>query len=221
MKALDVYRAILRELDKHGSPTFTIKDFNHFINSAVDEYISNNYDQFDITAKDLMDLEPLYVLDAELTFTNGQASLPSDVRFPTTLVITQTLSRQEGPYAKNESVVSVAKRLRSNQRKLNNAFKTAALHYPRYVIANNKVVLSTVNYVSVSSGMFDYIKNPDTIYLADEGADYDQEENNTTIQFSDRIMKEIWKLCRRIFIENIENGNRYQSQIIEERLRKE
>ena len=220
MKALDAYRGVLRELDKFGSPTFTIKDFNYFFNSTIDEYVSNNYDEFDIKAKDLMDLEKLYIVGSSLSFSSGIADFPSAGRFPARVVIEQVLSRNEGPYAINETVTAVPKRMRSNQIGLNNAFKTPSLLYPRYIIAAGKIILYTVDFVNVSSGTLDYIKNPSTVYLADEGADYNQEVNNTTIEFPDYVTREIIKQCRRIFIDNIESP-RYQAQLAEQQLRKE
>ena len=78
--SLDAHRALLKELDKYESPTFTIGDFNYFYPSAIEEYVAVNYATLDVNQKTLDDVRAILVLDEDLTLTNGEADLPTKYR---------------------------------------------------------------------------------------------------------------------------------------------
>jgi hypothetical protein len=74
---------------------------------------------------------------------------------------------------------------------------------------------------TVQTGKMDYLLTPEIVYLnPDKTSDFTLEENNSTLQFPDTVVRNIIKNCKRIFLENIES-QRYASAVQEEAIRKQ
>lgn len=225
MNALEAYRSILKELDKHESPTFSVDDFNWWFPSAIDQYITENYEDGDIYQKDLDDISIL-VKDAVALTQDTDKSLfskPADYRHLLYLnVVAKALSNYRR-WSKDAQETFVIRRQRTGRRgyQEDNAYGQPSEDNPQYRISNEKIkVLLGTNFEPVSASLM-YVSVPNTVYLnPDSSVDFDLEINNSTLQFSTYVCKEVIRVCARIIIENIESG-RYQTVLKEQQMRQE
>jgi len=215
MDALSVYQALLRELDKFESPTFTVAYFNYFIYVTISKYITDNSGDFDVLQKDLDDISALLVYYSPLTFTDATAPLPQDYRHSLGLELTLNFIADTNDYKTGDVITVYPKRLKTNRRgyTADNAYQKPSHDSPTYQLDSSNVYVRVGDDVTVDGGKMDYIKIPDTMYLnPDRSSDYTRDINNTPAQFSDYVMYEIIKQCRIIFLENIESP-RYNSSL--------
>jgi hypothetical protein len=223
-KALDAYKALLRELDKFESPSFTVGDFNYFFNSAIEEYISNNYSEFDVSQKSLDDISEIVNIGEAISFTNGVASLPEKYRHILYLEVTLKFISDVDGYAIDDTlVVTNPKRMRTNRKgfSLKNAYQEPSYSEVKFQIAKGNLNVLCGSDAEVISGKIDYIENPETVYLnPDKASNYNDPANNTPLQFPANVVLEIVKHCRKMFLENIES-QRYQTSLQEQALRQE
>jgi len=224
MKALDTYKNLLRELDKWESATFTVNDFNYFYPSAIQEYLTENYLPFDVRQKDLDDIRAILVLNHPITsFTNGKASIPEGYRHMLHLEVVLKVLANEGDYLKDDIVTVFPKRLKTNQKGFaqENSYQNPSIDYSHFQVDKDSIYILAGSNVEIQSARMDYLEEPALVYLnPDTTVSYDQEENNTTMQFPDYVLFEINKVCKRIFLENFES-QRYASSLQEEQLRKQ
>jgi len=224
MKALDTYKNLLRELDKWESATFTVNDFNYFYPSAIQEYLTENYLPFDVRQKDLDDIRAILVLNHPITsFTNGKASIPEEYRHMLHLEVVLKVLANEGDYLKDDIVTVFPKRLKTNQKGFaqENSYQNPSIDYSHFQVDKDSIYILAGSNVEIQSARMDYLEEPALVYLnPDTTVSYDQEENNTTMQFPDYVLFEINKVCKRIFLENFES-QRYASSLQEEQLRKQ
>lgn len=217
--ALEAYRALLIELDKYESPTFTVGDFNHFYNSAIDEYIVKNYIDFDLTQKSLDDIRVLLETQ-DLTFTDNKVDLEEDYRHVITLESVLEFSEDVRGYKKGDKITTYPKRLKTNQKgfRSKNAYLQPSYFEPYFQITGSQLTILAGDSVSGVSGKLEYIKNADTVYLnPDKSADFSKSENNSLLEFPLHVNYEILKICRRMFLENIESP-RYQTNLYESKM---
>lgn len=221
--AFDAYKNELRELDKFESPTFTVGDFNYFWNSTTDQYIATNVAGFDIDQKSLDDLRAIVNLGDALIFTSGTAPLPDKYRHVLGMEVTLKFIEDYDGYKKDDLLVKTVKRMRTNRKGFakSNAFQRPSYKSVYYQISKENIQILAGTKVEVISGTLDYIETPEKVYLnPDKTSNYSDPVNNTPLQFPDHVNFELVKLCRRIFLENIES-QRYQSTLQEEALRQE
>lgn len=226
MTALDVYRYVLKELDKHESPTFSVDDFNWFINESVDGYVTKNYGQGDVFEKDLDDISVIVKDDVSLIQDVGDPTLfakPADYRH---LLYMNTIVKANADYRrwkKNDQVIFVLRRQRTNRRgyQEDNAYEQPSEDYPQYRVSNEKLkALVGPNFTPLSAKAT-YISKAATVYLnPDPTADFTNPVNNSVIQFPDYVAKEIVRWCARVFLENIESP-RYSTVLSEQQIRRE
>ena len=222
MTALDAYRNLLRELDKFESPTFTVGDFNYFYNAATSQYITDNYGEFDVFQKDLDDIRAIVKYGEPLEFTGESAPLPSDYRHLLSLEVDGKITEELRDYSPNDIVKLYPKRLETNRKGYvaDNAYQNASVHYPAYQIDGTSIYVYAGNGVELTGGKADYIKVPATVYLnPDKNVDLNDPVNNSVLQFPDYVNLEIIKLCRQIFLENIQSP-RWQTSMQENQLSK-
>ena len=222
MTALDAYRNLLRELDKFESPTFTVGDFNYFYNSATSRYITDNYGEFDVFQKDLDDIRAIVTYGEPLEFNGETAPLPSDYRHLLSLEVEGNVTEELRDYSKGDKVKLYPKRLETNRKGYvaDNAYQNASVHYPAYQIDGKNIYVYAGNGVELGDGKLDYIKIPETVYLnPDKNVDLNDPVNNSILQFPDYVNLEIIKLCRQIFLENIQSP-RWQTSMQENQLSK-
>jgi len=222
MRALEVYRFLLHELDKHESPTFTVNAFNYFFNASVDEYIAENYVPFDVKQKDLDDLRAILVLNHPLTFATGKADLPEKYRHILHLEVSLKVLKEGKDHNVDDIVTVYPKRMKTNQKGYaqENSYQQPSVNYSYFQIDKDSLYILAGDDAEAQEGKMDYLEIPQTVYLnPDSGSDFNAEENNTTLQFPDTVVREIIKICKRIFLENIES-QRYSSTLQEEVIRK-
>ena len=217
LTAIDLYRAVHTELDKYESPTMSVGDFNYFFNSAIEEYLSNNYSLFDIRQKELDDIQVL-IKRVNLTLDDPatSADLPSDYR--TFLELSLGLVDANPRCNTPQGFTDTAKKLEADKLGYirNNAYLKPNRYNSYYTIRANKIQLLVGDNITVSSAILEYIRKPVAVYLDPN------RETPTDVgsEFPDYVDRELIKLCRRIFLENIESP-RYQTQVLEQQQRTE
>lgn len=224
--ALEVYQGLLKELDKWESPSFSIKDFNYFVNSAMLEYTNNNFAEFDVKGKTLDDIRVLIPDPLPITLTNGRGTLPTDYLhlLSCDIVVKYTLDhtfRRKDDLVTYKGIDRYVSD-RSGYRDKNSYLRDSPTK-PQYQITGNNLTIKigTVNYAVADSAKIEYVKKPPAIYLdprVRQNISFDV--NSIPSVFPSEVNREIVKLCRRIILENFES-NRYQTQMAEQAQRKE
>jgi len=216
MTILEVYKNLLRELDKFESPTFTVKDFNYFYNVAISRYITDNYGDFDVIQKDLDDIKALVIFDKVLdpVLDKPQADLPQDYRHCLSVKADLEFTSETLDNGIGDTLNTFPKRLPTNRKGYveENAYQEPSPNYPMYQIDNSLIHILVNSNVTINEVSMDYIKTPATVTLVVGETPVDSE-------FSEYVEYEIIKVCRQIFLENIESP-RYQSTINEHQLTK-
>lgn len=219
MKAIDAYRDILKELDKYESPTFSVRDFNYFYNKAVSKYIDVNYRQLDVVMKDTQDISAMLALASPITIqTTGTVALPANFRHLLSLKIKVRFKVDIGKYDATQVYEFWPERMKSGQKGFRYRSAYGKPNYRRYyyeISGTNLNVLfddSKVEFVTnAPNAWLDYVIQPTDVYLnPDTGADFNQENQNTTLSFNtgasrNYVYFEVINLCRSIFLENIES----------------
>lgn len=226
MNALGAYRGVLKELDKHESPTFSVDDFNWFFNESVDQYLTKNYEQGDVFEKELDDISVVIKDDISLTIDMGDSTLfskPADYRHLLYMNVTAKANANYRRWKKDDQVTFVIRRQRTNRRgyQEDNAYDAPSEDNPQYRVSNEKLkVLIGANFTPLSAKLM-YIRAPQVVYLnPDSSVDFNNPVNNTVIEFAEYAAKEIVRWCARVFLENIES-NRYKTALNEQQIRKE
>lgn len=208
MKALQAYRNLLRELDKFESPSFTVQDFNYFFNSAVSEYITVNYQSFDVRQKELDDIRAIVNIGVNAGSYNAGFSLPEKYRHLLHLETVLRVTANFSYYVVDQQIKVYPQRMHTNAKGFaeQNAYQRGSIEEPYYQITKGKLLVFAGSNVEIVLGAMDYIEEPAQVYLnPDKSADFNQEVNNTTLQFPDYVINEIILHCRRIFLENVES----------------
>lgn len=218
-KAQDAYIMLLRELDKYESPSFRVGDFTYFFNSAIDEYKSNHLTDSDVLQKDSDDMDPFITWNTALAQDNSEKSkfaLPDDYRHVWTVKATAKWLTDFGKYKTNDIITLYPKRRRSTREgyQENNAYHKPGFRYPVWKVETGSMFIEAGDKLELVSCSLDYVFQGDEIGLTEDLL------TNDDIPFPDYILREIVKLTRRIFLENIES-QRYPSTLQEEQLRKE
>lgn len=209
-KALDAYRAILHELDKHASPTFEAEQFNHFFNSTMDEYFAENYARYDVLQKDVDDVRSVVkTTSPALTLTNKKVALPADYRHILRVHVLGQFTQKVGRFAANEQFLfkRVERRLSQEEGYREENFYLRASHRsPYYELEGGNIMVDLGPKVTPLSVTIQYITTLPVIYLSPNPADdLNQEANNTTIPFPTHVYYELVKRCADAFLENIES----------------
>jgi len=226
MNALQAYRSVLKELDKHESPTFSVDDFNWFFNETVDEYLTKNYAEGDIFEKELDDISVVISDDVVLVQDGGDPTLfakPADYRHLLYLNVTAKAVATYRKWAKDSQVTFVIRRQRTARRgyQEDNAYQRPSEDYPQYRVSNEKIKVLVGSAFTPLSAKLMYIRIPATVYLnPSPSADFGNPANNTVIEFPEYVAKEMVRWCARVFLENVESG-RYQAVLSEQQIRKE
>ena len=225
MKALDAYKDLLRELDKHESPTFSIGDFNYFFNKSVRKYITENYKSLDPVQKDIDDIRAVLVFDSPLTFTEGavKTDIPETYLHILYLELTCKFKKDVDKYKADAiHTFTEVRREKSSQRGTKNAYRKTSYIRPYYKMDGSSLyAIIDSDILELQSGKMDFIKKPNTVYLnPDKGSSYEGDINNTPIQFPDDVVSEIITVCKIMFLEVTEN-QRFQTSIIENQVKTE
>ena len=168
------------------------------------------------------DLRAILVLNHPLTFANDQVSLPDKYQHMLHLETVLKVTQAHEDYNLDEIVTVYPKRLKTGRKGYvqSNAYQQASVDYAHYQLDKDTLYVY-VDKAIVQSGKMDYLETPADVYLnPDKTVDYNDPVNNSTLQFPDHVCYEIVKVCKRIFIENIES-QRYGTSVQEEQIRKQ
>lgn len=226
MDALTAYRSVLKELDKHESPAFSVKDFNWFFNETVDEYLTRNYAQGDVFEKDLDDISVVIKDDIGLTIDVGDSTLfakPADYRHFLYMNVVAKAINAYRKWAKDQQVTFTIRRQRTARRgyQEENAYQRPSEDYPQYRVSNEKIkVLLGPAFTPLSAKLM-YIRIPTVVYLnPNPASDFGNPANNSIIEFPEYVAKEMVRWCARVFLELAESP-RYRTVLAEQQMRKE
>lgn len=224
---LDAFRDLLRELNKFQTPTIDPGDFTYFMNSAIDEYITKNYGEGDVTQKNLDDMRVLFS-ERQVEFTQDgtdktKFAFPGDYfHILDVEVRAKVLPDKYRRWKKNDVVPFSLRRQRTNRKgfSMRNAYDEPSEDNPQYsIIGNNIYALVGSNFEPTKLYAW-YLKKPATVVLGPVDSDYNDENFNSTLQFPDSVVREIVKHCKTIILENQES-QRLQSSLALQQLRKE
>lgn len=219
MTAKDAYTMLLAELDKYESPSFRVEDFTYFFNSALHEYVSNHLGTADVLQKDSDDMDPFIKWSVPLEQDpeiKEKFALPADYRHVWGMKTTFKFLVGWGPFAKDDTVTLYLKRQRSNREgfQKGNAYQRPSFKYPLYKVEGTNVMVYAGDKLEAVSTELDYVHDWPDIGLTEDLV------TNDTLFFPGYVAREVVKLTRRLFLENVESG-RYNSQLQEQSLRKE
>lgn len=223
MKALDAFIAVQHEMDKFASPSFEVVQFNHFFNSGLQEYLTENYGRYDVIQKDVDDIRTIVKSDT-LAVSSGKATLPNDYRHALKVKINGTFNKKVGRYPNGTTIlISKVERALSGEegyRAVNHYLKPS--HRSAYFSMEGGFLIPDAGPdVNISSVVLQYVNVPPTIYLSpNDGDDLNVEQNNTTLPFPLHVNYELIKKCARIFLENIES-TRYPMKLQEQQFKAE
>lgn len=223
MKALNAYKDLLRELDKHESPTFSIGDFNYFFNKSVRKHNTENYKSLDPVQKDIDDIRSVLEFDKALSFTSLKADLPEKYLHILYLELTCKFLVDAGKYKKDAShTFTEVRREKSSQRGTKNAYRKTSYIRPYYKMDGTSIyAIIDTSILELESAKMDYVKEHIPVYLnPDKTSDYNDDANNTTIDFPDDVVSDMVNICKIMFLEVTEN-QRFQSSIIENQVKTE
>ena len=229
MRALDFYKSMLIELDKHESPSFSIQDFNHFATTTVNEFLdSKHIEGPDNLQASHDDIEKLLSDPTQLSFGKGGfsniAPLPNSYRNILDLEVVLKFTSAKGKYLLGDTIRSAPRKMRSARKGFieNNVYQKANLKRTWYRLRQGNIQILHDPAVIVKSGIIEFMKKPSVIYLNPDftslsASDKLLEVNNTTLEFPDHTVNKLVRLCRRIVLENIES-TRYSTILNENQL---
>jgi hypothetical protein len=232
MTALDAYRDLLIELDKYESPSFSVRDFNYFWNSAVNEFvdkklavgpdvIQHSHDDLAVLLSDPTSLE-FGEVETPQVLSAVQAYLPEFYRNILGLKIVLKFTVAAGKYAKDVKLTVYPRKQRSNREGYirKNSYQDAKEEDAWYTLRGNIIELIIDSNTEVDTGTITFLKKPVAITLNPdiENLNIDDEDENPVLEFPDHTVSKIVKECRRIFLENIESP-RYGTNFQEQNLR--
>ena len=225
MKALDVYRATLTEMDKFESPSATVNDFNYFFMVAVHEFTDvKQHLGTDSTQRDHDDIKDLLSDPTELIFGGVVSTLPESYRNMLGLKLVLKFTQNKGKHSKDDLITVYPKKKRSSRDGYisDNSYQQPKLKRSWYTLNKNSITFDIDPATILDKVTMEFYEKPKVVYLnpgypglSDEAKAL--EENNTTLQFPDHTVAKIVKVCRRIMLENIESG-RYNTVLNENNL---
>lgn len=204
---LDIYKGVLRELDKFNSPSFETEDFNYFYNKARLERCNLRYQLFDTKQQLSDDLRTLVVhrkyTKAEMV--NDYALLPQDYYHLLGVNIILGYKLTEGCNQGGTNYSITCKRLTADNYGFiqNRRYYKPSSKRPYFKQEGNSLIIergSDSNIEIVEADM-EYLKYPKTLTL---NSDFTTTPTNDTSEFSDYIDNEDIKLCVSLFLENVE-----------------
>lgn len=223
MRAIDAYRGVRRELDKTASPSFSVRDFNYFFNTAVLDYVSENHASLDIRGKEDDDLNRVVTYDFEATGLSGnRVDLPANYRHTLGVRVEVKFIQNVDEFKKDDVVTfNEVVRLRTGARGVENAYKQPSHRKVYYRTSDGKMYIDGGNKLQLQKVLIDYVKIGTMVYLnPDTTANFDLEDNNTTLPFNEDVCYEVVRRCAATMLENRQNP-RYGSVLQEKRLRQE
>lgn len=204
---LQIYKDVLRELDKFNSPSFETEDFNYFYNKARLERCNIRYQIFDTKQQLTDDLRGLvtHKVYTKSEMVNSYGLLPDDYFHTLGAKVTFGYKLTEGCNTGGTTFVKTCKRLTADNYGFiqGRKFYEPSVKRPYYKQEGNSLLIergsdSNIEIVSVD---LEYLKYPKKIQL---NPDFSITPTNDVSEFSDYIDNEDIKICVSLFLENVE-----------------
>lgn len=201
--SLELYKSVLRELDKFESPSFTLEDFNYFFNAAADNVIETMAVKMEVSDEAYMHVKSL-IKDIPL-------SELGDNEFED---ITEDVVRLCGYKVKCDGKEHMAVYMPPSRRSyiMYNYFSRPDKDQVYYENSNGRVLFLLGNGNIVESASAVVVTHPDRVVIS---SDTTLVKDSTLPRKTNR---EIVREATRLFLENTQNV-RYQTQITEDQLR--
>lgn len=226
MRMLEAYRNLLRELDKYEAPAFDPGDFTYWMNSTINQYITNNYAKGDVKQKELDDIKVLLSdPDTELTqdgTNKSKFALPGNYLHSLNVDVDAKALSTFRRWTINTVQRFELRRERTNKKGISvrNVYEKPSEDYTKYRIVGNYIyALVGPNFEPTKMYMW-YIKTPAVVTLGPIGSDYNSESFNSTLQFPEYVCLELIRQCKINVLENIES-QRFQSSLALKQLEKD
>lgn len=227
MTLLQVFEAVLTEINKVKAPSLLLEDFNYFVNKAVTQYVNKRYNLFEINQQTNDDLRALKttvvfrhagLLSDTLKLQNDypmtlhshtyEAVLPEDYLHLLNCIV--EYSKSEDACGDGSGVQVGASRINSDQypTTLSNYYAQPSWKHPYYFI--NKLSDNNINRIEIRLGKskqiprrvyIDYLQIPEKLNLTQEQID-DIEDNSQIMQFPEYVCLEIINELVKLILEN-------------------
>ena len=195
--SIDIYNAVLVELNKEFNPSFETWDYTYFINKAILEWIKRKYNEYELTQKRTDDLQLITIRNFDLQLIDNISTLPNDYLFLLG-VRAKTLSNK----CEDKPVIKECYKMTSDRKGYEDSnyyakFKTW------YELSRNKIYIIPEKGKKINEILIEYIAKPE--YQNIDLDNYFSLQNTVNILFTiEYIAIEIIKLCASMFLENIE-----------------
>lgn len=220
MTAKQLFEGVLIEVKKEDSPEFHVREFNHYANETIAEYVDdlNLTFQVEKNHKVLDVIKTLKRFNIFNTFTptaKGQFSftLPTDYRHLSNLIVRLGVVREiiDKCYEVGDEIEFPATQLSPELEAstIQDPFQRPRYFRPRYSITGNICEVFLGEDVSLPGGggalelrsvRADYIKNPDEVVLTYTQAHVEENDTSQVLEFDDITARHIRKrLIQRIF----------------------
>lgn len=210
--AMGIYEAVLIELNSYASPRFDVADFNYWVNKASDQFVKEQLNILELTAKESHYLR-MISLPAQITFSGAtaelvyQGALPDKFRRLTGCRYHFRVTESWKKYEKGQTIDAAARRLRDDSEDfiLSNSYFEPTVKEPYYKVAGDKLyaffhpVHRSIKGIVLEKAEIRFIAQHDDILL---GEDFENIKNSP---FQAEVNRELVKLCTRLFLENSSN----------------
>ena len=211
MEALKIYEAVLRELDRFGSPRYDVNDHNHFVNQAKDEIVEGLISLYEADQR-LTEMLQGIVKKGEIVFNANpktairEKDLPLDFDSLKSCLVTFLVKEDFSCFKKNGKVQLPARRLTEDAEMFS---MTNSYYWPSFLKENvyyqtreKKIeILYDVpqeeeSRVVIDRVQFEYTINPPDIILAQ---DFSNVQNSTLHR---KVNRKIIQRTALMFLEN-------------------
>lgn len=207
--ALELYTAVLRELNKFNAPDFDVPDFNYWINDSLLKWVEDELDGYEREQKDTDEFRMLLLPDSKVlnegnTTDVRKLTLPGNYyRLARCRAVFRCLENWNG-YVKGAKIYQPVRRLTQTIQDLamQNSYFSPEPEDPFYEIIGQElhILFDTPakqnKAVVVESVEYAYIRQPETIEL---GEDYSNVKDSP---FAAPVNRKLVKLCALAFLEN-------------------
>lgn len=197
---VQLYDAILYELNKVEAPTLSLGGYNFYINKGIQEYINTRYNTYNKTQQTTDDLQELSTTTTLTSFIqvddHYSVTLPVDYLHFLAARVTLEVSNSTSCNTGETTLVNSAKRLTSTMHSqiFNNKYLKPSFERPYYKHKLNgtlEVYIGNDSSVSLENIIIEYLKKPQEITLTQEKL---QDDNLAVdLEFPDYVVNEILK----------------------------
>lgn len=211
MEALKIYEAVLRELDRFGSPRYDVNDHNYFVNQAKDEIVEGLISLYEADQR-LTEMLQGIVKQGEIIFNansrtaNRVKDLPLDFDSLKSCSVTFSIKESFSCFKKDSKVKLPARRLTEDAEMFS---MTNSYYWPSFVKENiyyqtreKKVEIfydvpqEPESRVVIDKANIEYTVNPPDIIL---GQDFSNVQNSTLHR---KVNRKIIQRTALMFLEN-------------------